>query len=224
MGVGSVVLGVVSLLMMFGGIVLAWLPGVGSILSFGAPVVALIGAVLGGIAMSRAKQEGESGGAATAGLILSIISFVFGLVFALTCGLCNACFSAAVIAGPRNRGDGGVYSWTRGGGRPPPWMIGPDGGVSADPDVDPDLDPGLDLDDDSGVPGSGSPPPAFPPPPLFPSGPRPTSVVPPSAPSGPVPAVSPPTSAPAESGIVPAQSVAPTEQAPPRRRRPLPPR
>lgn len=151
MGVGSIVLGVVSLLMMFGGILLTWLPGVGSILSFGAPVVALVGAVLGGIAMSRAKQDGESGGAGTAGLIVSIIAFLFSLIFALTCGLCNALCTAGMIAGPRNR-DGGAFSWTRGNrldDLDEDDAGASDGALGVDPDV-----------------VSGSPPPAFPPPPI----------------------------------------------------------
>lgn len=161
MGVGSIVLGVLSLLMMFGGILLTWLPGVGSVLSFGAPVVALVGAVLGGIGMSRAKQDGGSGGAGLAGLIISIIAFIFGLIFALTCGLCNALCTAGMIAGPHHRGDGGVYSWSTGTGNPPRWLLDRDAGLDDKPD------PNLDALDEPDA--GGAPPPAFPPPPIEPS-------------------------------------------------------
>jgi hypothetical protein len=161
MGVGSIVLGVVSLLMMFGGILLTWLPGVGSVLSFGAPVVALVGAVLGGLSMSRAKQEGESGGAGMAGLIVSIIAFLFGLIFALTCGLCNALCTAGMVAGPHGRGDGGIYWSTSTRGNPPPWLVDRDAGLDDEPD--PDLD-AIDPPD-----AGGAPPPAFPPPPIEPT-------------------------------------------------------
>jgi len=216
MGVGSIVLGVVSLLMMFGGILLTWLPGVGSILSFGAPVVALIGAVLGGISMSRAKQEGESGGAGMAGLIVSIIAFLFGLIFALTCGLCNALCTAGMVAGPRNRGDGGVYSWSTGtGGQPPPWLVRRDGGVDVNlgPSVDPSLEP---------APPSGAPPPAFPPPPLGPSDtPQVPSGVAPTDISGVPSTPTPSTSAPATSSTPAGESSPPPRE--PRRRRPIPP-
>ncbi len=184
MGVGSIVLGVLALLMMFGGIVLTWLPGVGSVLSFGAPVVALAGAVLGGLAMSRSKQEGGTGGAGLAGLITSIVAFLLGLVFALTCGLCNALCTAGMVAGPRHRGDGGV-SWSVGSGRPPPWLVRGDGGVGLLPPLPaappaPDAPPSPDAPPAAAPPAAdgptgGPPPPAFPPPPIAPPAPAPPS-------------------------------------------------
>src|SRR5262245_20387612 len=111
MAIASVLLGVASLLMMFGGIFLVWLPGAGTILSFGAPVLALIGLVLGGLSMSRARQEGNPSGAALAGVILNVLGFLFGLLVAMTCGLCNAaCTSAMVGAHPMD----GSVGWQGG--------------------------------------------------------------------------------------------------------------
>ncbi len=90
MAIGSLLLGFFSLLLMIGGVFFTPVPYAGAALSFGAPVVSLAGIVMAGIGMSRAKEMGEPGGAAVAGLVLNIIAFVFGLVIALTCGLCNA--------------------------------------------------------------------------------------------------------------------------------------
>jgi hypothetical protein len=191
MGVASVLVGVLALLMMFGGILLAWLPAVGSLLSFGAPVTALVGAVLGGLAMSRAKQEGGSSGAGLAGLIVSIVAFLLGLVFALTCGLCNALFTAGVATNPGRFRDGGV-TWRVGRGTPPAWMRDLDGGLGALPPL-PGSPP---LPGDAPAPGvapadgtaADEPPPAFPPPPLEPA---PSAPVTPGAPAAAPGAVAP---------------------------------
>ncbi len=94
MPIASLVLGGVAFLFMIGGFFLTAVPIAGSILSFGAPLLSLTGIVLGGMAMSRAKQEGGSNGVALAGLILNIVAFLLSLAVALTCGLCNACLTA----------------------------------------------------------------------------------------------------------------------------------
>jgi hypothetical protein len=212
MAAASVVLGVVSLLMMFGGIFLTVVPGLGMVLSFGAPVVALVGAVLGGLAMSRAKQEGESSGAAIAGLILSIIAFLFGLVFALTCGLCNALCTASMVTQPRFRDDAGV--WHIGDPNAPrpfgPGFFG-DAGDVVDPSepglpsVDPAPGPGEPPDALPDTSGSGTAPPDEPAISRRPPGPeRPSGageLPPPPLPAGPArgPAARPPSDLPAES-------------------------
>ncbi|MBX3251669.1 MAG: hypothetical protein KF901_31115 [Myxococcales bacterium] len=95
MGPASAILGLASMLFMVGGAVTTLVPVVGSLLSFGAPVVALFGLVLGGVAISRAQRHGEPSTFATVGLVLNAIGFLMGLVFAMTCGLCNACLSQA---------------------------------------------------------------------------------------------------------------------------------
>lgn len=93
MGVASSILAILAFFFLLGGMLTSLVPYVGSVLSFGAPLLALFGIVLGGVGMSRAKQHGDSDTFATLGLTLNIIAFLFGLVFALTCGLCNACIS-----------------------------------------------------------------------------------------------------------------------------------
>lgn len=151
MAIASVLLGVVALLMMFGGIFLSWLPIVGSVLSFGAPVVSLVGIVLGGLAMSRAKQEGNPSGAALAGVIVNVLAFLFGLLVAMTCGLCNACFSTAMIQGRNyDGGPNGVH-----------FQFGLDGGW---PGIDegPGMGTGLSQPAQSGAPPPAMPPPAMP--------------------------------------------------------------
>lgn len=89
MALGSLLLGVLSLLMMIAGFFFTPVRYVGAAFSFGAPVMALVGIVMAGLAMSRAKQAGEPSGLAVAGLVLNIVGFILGGVVALTCGLCN---------------------------------------------------------------------------------------------------------------------------------------
>ncbi len=97
MPVASILLGIVALLFMMGGFLMTGVPVAGAVLSFGAPLSALVGIVLAGIAMSRAKRDGQESGAAVAGLVVNIIAFILGLAVALTCGLCNVCFSASAM-------------------------------------------------------------------------------------------------------------------------------
>ena len=79
MAVGSLVLGIVGLVC---SIFVAGFNWIGALLG-------IIGAVLG--AMGR--KDPEKKGMATAGLVLSILAIVFGLIFFLACA---ACISAAV--------------------------------------------------------------------------------------------------------------------------------
>lgn len=97
MPVASIILGIVALLCMVGGFLMTGVPVAGAVLSFGAPLSALVGIVLAGVAMSRAKREGSESGAAVAGLVVNIVAFILGLAVALTCGLCNVCFSASTV-------------------------------------------------------------------------------------------------------------------------------
>ncbi len=94
MPIASLALGGASFLFMIGGFFLTAVPIAGSVLSFGAPLLSLTGIVLGGMAMSHAKQDGGNG-VALAGLVLNIIAFLLSLAVALTCGLCNACLTSA---------------------------------------------------------------------------------------------------------------------------------
>ncbi|MBX3248255.1 MAG: hypothetical protein KF901_13835 [Myxococcales bacterium] len=97
MPVASIILGIVALLFMVGGFLMTGVPVAGAVLSFGAPIAALVGIVLAGVSMSRAKREGSESGAAVAGLVINIVSFILGLAVALTCGLCNVCFTSAAV-------------------------------------------------------------------------------------------------------------------------------
>ncbi len=105
MAIGSIIIGVIAFLFMVAGFFLSPVPYVGAVLSFGSPVLGLVGIVMAGVSMSRAKQTGETSGAATAGLVVNIIAFILGLAVALTCGLCNACMTSN-MNNPRNRGQG----------------------------------------------------------------------------------------------------------------------
>ena len=97
MGIGSILCGLGAFICMVGGFILTMVPGVGAALSFAAPILSLVGIVLGGISMSRAGREGETSGAGVAGLVISVIAFVLSLAVALTCGLCNACWTSGVM-------------------------------------------------------------------------------------------------------------------------------
>lgn len=113
MGIGAIVLGVFAFICMVGGALLAWVPFLGTLLSFLAPVLSLAGIILGGVALSRARSGGgESEGFAIGGLVTSLVAFVPSLIVALTCGLCNTCATAVYLdpslgaydAGPRDAG------------------------------------------------------------------------------------------------------------------------
>jgi hypothetical protein len=97
MGILSILLSVVAFVCMGIGVLTAWLPVVGSIFAFGSPVLALFGMILGGSAMSQAKRMGEESGAGLVGVILNTLVFLPALLFAFTCGICNACVSTAVM-------------------------------------------------------------------------------------------------------------------------------
>jgi len=85
------------------GLVFTLMPVWGLVFSFGAPVVALLGIVLGGLAMSAANKRGESSGFALASVIMNVLAFLPALVVAMTCGLCNACVTQQGGSGPQLR-------------------------------------------------------------------------------------------------------------------------
>lgn len=155
MGVGSILLGIAAFLFMFGGFLTSVIPVVGTLLSFAAPLLAIGGIVTGGLGLSRAKRDGEPTGTPTAGLIVSIVALIPALLVALTCGLCNACFTAGMMS--PQQGD-------------PQWWL--DGGSPTGPGLSPGSpfgpsQPGQPPDDQQpGQAPPGVPPPAFPPPPL----------------------------------------------------------
>lgn len=127
MPVASLICGAVALLMAVGGMFLAAVPIIGSVLSFGSPVLALAGIVLGGIGHSRSE---DMKGLAIAGLVVSIIAFVLGLLVAMTCGLCNACVTAGA-AGTSSAAQG----FGNAGNNPANWLpqVDPNAGSTPAP-------------------------------------------------------------------------------------------
>jgi hypothetical protein len=81
MGIAALVLGIVSLVFCFTG-------G----LAFIAPILGIVGIILGVIARKKAIAAKESTGAATAGFVMSIIGVILGTILWLAC---IACASAA---------------------------------------------------------------------------------------------------------------------------------
>ena len=80
MGVASLVLGIISL------VIAVFVPAIGWVGS----LIALIGVILGAVAKKRGAK-----GAATAGLVMSIIALALGVLMYLAC---VACLGAAVDA------------------------------------------------------------------------------------------------------------------------------
>jgi hypothetical protein len=149
---------------MFAGAAMTWVPFVGTMLSFLAPVLAIAGIVLGGVAMSRAKQMGDNDGLAIAGLVVNVVAFVPAMVVALTCGLCNTICTGAMLA-PHDPHSTPFWMQDAGGGPTPFDLLFPDAGP---------------------IPGQGvAPPPAFPPPPPPGTAPGPSAPMDPLAPADP---------------------------------------
>ena len=78
MAVAGLILGILGLI---GGSI----PGVNA---FPLWLLALIGIILSAVARSKAQKAGEPTGIATAGLVLSIIGFVFAFITFLACAVC----------------------------------------------------------------------------------------------------------------------------------------
>jgi hypothetical protein len=87
----SVLLAFTAFLGLAFGLAFTLVPIWGLVFSFAAPVVALLGIVLGGLEMSAANKRGQSSGFALAGVIMNVLAFLPALVIAMTCGVCNAC-------------------------------------------------------------------------------------------------------------------------------------
>lgn len=156
MGLASIALAILAVLFTGLGFVFTPVPIAGTVFAFGAPVLAILGMVLGGLAMSRSKRQGSRSDSAQAGVILCAMAFLPALGVALTCGVCNAAVSSGGVSGTRqvnfNMGgpmamDGGM---PRPDGPPPPPFGQPDAGPNPTP----------------GAPSPGTPPPAYPPPPM----------------------------------------------------------
>jgi len=77
MGVASLVLGIISLVLAL------FVSGFGWVAS----ILALIGVILGALGRKKLKAAGEKTGVATAGLVLSIIGLVLGVVMYIACAV-----------------------------------------------------------------------------------------------------------------------------------------
>jgi hypothetical protein len=152
MGIASILLFVFAVLFMGIGLITAWLPVIGFLFAFGSPALALLGVILGGAAMSKAKRMGLESGSGLVGVILNTLVIIPSLLVAFTCGVCNACVSSAVLD-PTNAGRWDVVV------KPGPFQIPPK--KPAKPSDEPEDE--LDEPDDPH-----QPPPLFPPPPLDP--------------------------------------------------------
>ena len=150
------------------GFVTTLVPGVGAVFSFLAPTLAIAACVLGGVAMSRAKRLGEKTDLARAGVILSVVAFVPGLLVAVFCGTCNALYSSGQVQMQKNVrfGTTGPQLLPMAGNlAPPPFpdATGAGGGPAQIP-------PKTAVQGPTGGPGAAQPQPDLPPPPL-PAGP-----------------------------------------------------
>lgn len=144
MALASILLSVLSFGCAAVGVVTTPVPRLGTAFSFAAPLLALLGVTLAGIAMSTRKRQGERTDVARAGVILNVIAFVPGMLVALTCGVCNAVVSSGNVHMQRQ------VQWSNGSAQAPL----PDAGQQPPPQAGP------------GTPGSA--PGALPPPPLPP--------------------------------------------------------
>lgn len=137
------------------GLVASLIPGWGAAVAFSAPVAALAGLILGGMAMSRATREGKSKDLPVVAVVLNGLAFFPAVMVALTCGVCNA----VVASGPFEV----QRSFRVQMGFPAEW----DGGMPMPlGEPEPGDPPALDE-----LPADDQDPSALPPPPL-PAGPR----------------------------------------------------
>lgn len=146
MAIASLILGLLSIALAMIGAVSAAVPEAGPFISmfssFAGVLCALVGIVLGGISISRARDEGTGSGLAIAGTTISGVAILPALFVALSCGLCSSFRAAEQIEGDRV-----------------------DAGMLGDPIVQfPAEPPAIDA----GPPLPNAPPPAFPPPPMSP--------------------------------------------------------
>ena len=67
----------------------------GTFFSIAALPMAIVGLVLAVIGGKKLKENGQTSGFATAGLVLGIIAVVFAGIFFFTCGVCTLCVMTA---------------------------------------------------------------------------------------------------------------------------------
>ena len=97
MALVSILLSVVALVCTAIGFFTTPIPVLGTLFSFGAAAIAILGIVLGGRAVSAAKRRGTHNDTARIGVVLNALALVPALLVALTCGVCNALFSTGNV-------------------------------------------------------------------------------------------------------------------------------
>lgn len=187
MALMSILLSVVALLCTAIGFFTTPIPVLGTLFSFGAAALALLGVVLGGRAVSAAKQQGRPNDTGRIGVILNALALVPALLVALTCGVCNALFSSGNVQLQRdfqfNLGQGGPGADAGPNAMPPPPRAAP-----TEPGPGEPANPSAPVPPSGPIPGQPSPNPAQPGQAPTPPGapPAPTSTLPPPPlPAGP---------------------------------------
>jgi hypothetical protein len=140
------------------------IPVVGLVFSFGAAGTALVGAMLGGRAVSRARRALTPTDAARIAVVLNLVALGPALLVAVTCGLCNAIVSTGDVDMQRSFGfsfGNGPAADAGAGALPPPDRApeSPDQSPGAPPPPPPPSEP---------APAEQPPPNQMPPPPLPP--------------------------------------------------------
>jgi hypothetical protein len=121
MALVSILLSVVALLCTAIGFFTTPIPVLGTVFSFGAAAIALLGVVLGGRAVSAAKRQGRTNDTARIGVISNALALVPALLVALTCGVCNALFSSGNVQVQRDfQFNGGTWEPDAGPNALPP--------------------------------------------------------------------------------------------------------
>lgn len=178
----SILLSVVALLCTAVGFFTTPIPVLGTLFSFGAAAIAITGLVLGGRAVTAAKQQGRPNDTARIGVVLNALALVPALLVALTCGLCNALFSSGNMQVQRD------FRFNTGRG----WPSGQDAGPDALPPPQ-QAAPGEPEPPPEGTPATPAPPGTHPDQPADPSAPPPAqqpgqpsqNLPPPPLPAGP---------------------------------------
>ena len=162
----SIVLAVLAVVSTVAGVLATPVPVAGTVFSWAAPGLALTGVILGGMDLSRRKREGKGGDAALVGVVLSVLAFFPAVATALTCGMCNALWTASPVQVRRD------IRFNVRDPRSLQAVPGADGGTGTMP---PPFAPGFGQTGDAGtVPTPSLAPPGAPviPPPPLPAGPR----------------------------------------------------
>jgi hypothetical protein len=118
----SILLSVLAVICMLAGFLLTPIPVVGALFSFGAAAAALAGILLGGKAISQAKQRAQPADVGRLAVILNGLAFVPSVLVAMTCGVCNAFMTTTDFDVQRDwnfghdawQGFGGAQAWPPG--------------------------------------------------------------------------------------------------------------